>query len=96
MKEEQEELKDRIENLDQTISSFYNFQDLKNAEDVAQTCHDVNKCLNQFIEDSKKFNSREMLFEMELTNYEKIQTMQKEFHPYSNLWLSAEKWLKYY
>ena len=95
MKEEQEELRDRIENLDQTITSFHSFKDLKMAEEVAQTAKDVNKCLSQFIEDSNKFNSREALFEMDGTNYEKIQQMMKEFQPYSNLWITADKWLKY-
>lgn len=46
MKEEQEELRDRIENLDQTITSFHSFKDLKMAEEVAQTAKDVNKCLS--------------------------------------------------
>lgn len=63
---------------------------------MAQTAIDVNKCLNQFIEDAKKFNSREALFEMETTSYDKIQSMMKEFQPYSNLWITADNWNKYY
>jgi dynein heavy chain len=46
---------------------------------VAQTAVDVNKCLNQFLEDAKKFNSREALFDMDQTSYEKINAMVKEF-----------------
>jgi len=44
-------------------------------DDVAQIAQDINKCLVQFQEDAKKFNSRESLFEMDCTDYNKIQTM---------------------
>jgi dynein heavy chain len=44
-------------------------------EEVAQIAADINKCIVQFQEEAKKFNSRENLFEMESTDYNKIQTM---------------------
>lgn len=42
----------------------------------------------------KKFNSREALFEVESTNYDKIGQMVKEFTPYSNLWSTTDNWFK--
>jgi hypothetical protein len=39
----------------------------------------VNKGLQQFVEDAKKFNYRENLFGMDVTNYDKISTIAKEF-----------------
>lgn len=72
MKEQQAELKDRIENLSQTITNFHEFNNFAASEVVAFTAIDVNKQLQSFLEDAKKFNYRENLFGMEITNYDKI------------------------
>lgn len=95
MADEQTELKDRIDNLDQTIMNFYSFVDLKQHTEIAATAQNVNKCLANFQEDARKFNSREALFGLDSTNYDKINAMVKEFTPYSNLWINADKWIEY-
>lgn len=95
MADEQTELKDRIDNLDQTIMNFYSFVDLKQHTEIAATAQNVNKCLTNFQEDARKFNSREALFGLDSTNYDKINAMVKEFTPYSNLWINADKWIEY-
>ena len=41
---------------------------------------------------ARKFNERENLFEMPMTDYEKLKTMQKEFVPYSHLWSTVHGW----
>lgn len=46
MIEEQQELNDRIENLNCTVGTFFNFNNVKDCETIAQTVADVNKCLN--------------------------------------------------
>jgi dynein heavy chain len=38
-------------------------------------------------------NSREQLFEVELTDYEMIPTMTKKFAPYGDLWIKSACWL---
>lgn len=75
--------------------NFYSFIDLKAHTEVAATATNVNKCLANFQEDARKFNSREALFGKDSTNYDKINMMMKEFTPYSNLWLNADKWVEY-
>lgn len=45
-------------------------------------------------EEARKFNSRENLFEMETTDYNKISSMVKEFTPYSNLWVTGHNWFE--
>lgn len=50
--------------------------------------------MKEFFDDARKFNSREGLFEMESTNYEQILNMEKEFQPYSNMWITADQWFK--
>ena len=94
MKEQQEEFRETIENLERTILNFNQHQQLKNHEEVAQIAMDINKCIIQFQEDARKFNSREALFDMDTTDYSKISTMQRDFLPYSNLWITANSWFK--
>ena len=44
------------------------------------------------MEDAKKFNTRETLFEKETTDYSKLNNLIKDFQPYVNLWVNANKW----
>lgn len=80
--------------MERTISNFYQYQNINQHEEVAKVVTTINENLSQFNEDAKKFNSREQLFDLEMTDYTKIQTMIKEFQPYSNLWLTATGWFK--
>ena len=43
--------------------------------------------------EARKYNSREHLFEREITDYSKIQEMAKDFLPYSHLWLTTTNWI---
>ena len=42
----------------------------------------------------KLFNSRESLFENDVTDYEQLNQIQKSFEPYANLWQTAKDWLE--
>ena len=48
------------------------------------------------MQDSRRFNSREGLFDKEITDYSKVQQLIKDFQPYSNLWLVANQWVTNY
>lgn len=74
--------------------NFHTWQDIKNHEVVAKSCIEINKSLQTLQEDARKFNSRETLFDMDNTDYGKIQQMVKEFTPYSNLWITAHQWFE--
>jgi dynein heavy chain len=52
----------------------------------------INKTLANCVQDARKFNSREGLFEKEITDYSKVQQLIKDFQPYSHLWLITSKW----
>jgi dynein heavy chain len=94
MKLQQEGFKEDIDNLERTIHNFHSWQDIKAHENAAKSCMEINKSLAALQEDAKKFNSREGLFDIEGTDYNKIQTMVREFTPYSNLWITADQWFE--
>jgi dynein heavy chain len=43
-------------------------------------------------EQSRKFNSRELLFNIDQTDYSRLQQITKEFTPYNTLWSIVNKW----
>lgn len=55
-------------------------------------CAEVMKTLNQLNEQSRKFNSREILFGREQTDYQRLQTLTKDFTPYNTLWSIVNRW----
>lgn len=75
MKVQQEDFKETIDNLEITIKNFHSWQDIKAHETAAKSCIEINKSLVQLQEDAKKFNSREILFDIETTDYSRIQSM---------------------
>lgn len=72
--------------------NFHTWQDIKNHENVAQNCIQINNSLQKLQDEARKFNSRENLFDIKQSDYSKISTMVKSFQPYSNLWVTANKW----
>jgi len=59
---------------------------------VSATASEVYEGLLQFQQSAKKYNSQEMLLQLDTTNYDKLGTMMKEFQPYYNLWTTYSKW----
>ena len=49
--------------------------------------------MNSAQEKIKLYNSRETLFEQDLTDYEDINRVVKLFEPYSALWCTAAEWI---
>ena len=95
MEVEQMDFKENISNLERTINNFSRYQSIKQHASVAMTVKSVNESLASYIPESKKFNSREGLFEMEVQDYSQIFAMQKDFRPYSNLWNSIHEWFQF-
>lgn len=96
MKEQQDEFKQNYENLEQTINGFSSYTDLKKHAEMSKIVIEIQDSLGQIQEDSRKFNQREHLFGKELTEYNKLSGMLKEFAPYYNLWKIADFWLTGY
>lgn len=48
--------------------------------------------LNNLLEQSRKFNSREILFDREQTDYSRLQQVTKDFTPYFTLWSIVNRW----
>ena len=66
MEVEQMDFKENISNLERTINNFSRYNSIKAHASVAKTVQSVNESLQSYIQESKKFNSREGLFGMDV------------------------------
>ena len=80
--------------MERTIQNFHSYQDINKHEEVSKSCIEINKSLVALQDEARKINSRENLFDMEMTDYNKIGSMVKEFTPYSNLWINGHNWFE--
>lgn len=55
-------------------------------------CTDIMKTLSNLNEQSKKFNSREILFDRDQTDYQRLANVTKDFVPYNTLWSIVNRW----
>lgn len=94
MKLQQEEFKDNIENIEKIISGFHQYKNINMHADVAKMARNINEQLKSYQEQAKLFNSREILFEVESTDYSILAQLNKQFQPYSHLWLITSDWAK--
>ena len=90
----QEEFKESLEQIDRQILEFHQHSDINQYQEVAKKVNTINENLKNFEKQAQLFNSRELLFGMETTDYSKLKQMQKEFKPYSDLWLTANYWFE--
>ena len=66
------------ENLEKSAKYQFSKKSLKVANEVRRTI----KALKECQESANLYNARERLFDMPLTDYSKIQKLQKDFQPY--------------
>jgi dynein heavy chain len=82
--------------LEQEVGQFQGYTDIGRVNMVAQHVKSLNDKITAAEEQARVFNSREALFERELTEYTKIKDIRKSFEPYRNLWLTVSEWLIQY
>jgi dynein heavy chain len=83
-----------VHELEQQVLGLENLVDLSDVVNIATTVKEVELRLVAAQTKVKLFNSRETLFEIDVTDYEDLNRIQRNFEPYSNLWQTAKEWLE--
>jgi dynein heavy chain len=91
--DEQTEFDESLLDLAGIIEGFAQYNDLAKVKEIFENVESVNDRLKQAQEKSKLFNSRETLFGKDTTDYSQLQQLQKEWEPFSQLWLTAYHWI---
>ena len=92
---DQEIFKERLNQLNNVVSDFAKHHDLERINEivaeVARVVIEIKECTNN----AHLINSREKLFEQNITVYEEIGSLAKDFEPYKAFWTTTADWLKW-
>ncbi|KAJ3111551.1 Dynein heavy chain 1, axonemal [Phlyctochytrium bullatum] len=92
---DQEVFKERVHQLSVIVADFSRHSDLSRIAEIVAEVHKVSLELRECQSLVTLFNSRERLFNMEVTHYDEVAQLQKDFEPYKSLWLTANDWIKW-
>ena len=93
MEEEQSDFASDLANIQLDVKKLQNLTNLSEASKNAETVRRIKVAIAQADEKTKLFNSREMLFNSQLTEYTELAEVTKVFEPFYDLWDCADKWL---
>ena len=82
-----------LSELDTQTKALEDFTDLKDVDVVAQQVVELEERINTAQNKARLFNSREALFESEVTEYEDLARITKTFQPYFDLWTTSRDWI---
>ncbi|PBJ72155.1 dynein heavy chain [Trypanosoma cruzi cruzi] len=87
-----EDFSKKVDALQRVVATFSKYTDASEAEKVAAEVKvnsiEIRKC----IEEARSINSDQRLFGDKLTDYRNVFDLEKEFKPYSDLWLTTYQW----
>ncbi|KAI8841134.1 dynein heavy chain and region D6 of dynein motor-domain-containing protein [Chytriomyces cf. hyalinus JEL632] len=92
---DQEVFKERIHSLSGTVSEFSKNSDVGRLTEIVADVHKVSLELKECQNLVALFNSRERLFNQDITHYDEVATLQKDFEPFKSLWLAVSDWTKW-
>ncbi|XP_078270493.1 dynein axonemal heavy chain 1 [Rhinoraja longicauda] len=93
---DQSALQEKLEGLQIIVAGFAAYTDMSRAHETANEVRRIHKQLVESQNQAQLYNSRERLFEMPVTNYDRLYKMVKEFQPYRDLWTTTSDWLRWH
>lgn len=79
MEQEQEEFEETLDALQQTVQAFASYDDLNKFIEYAENVTSVNDRLQECLEKSRLFATREFLVGKEARDYSRLGVMMKDF-----------------
>ncbi|KAH8098241.1 dynein light chain binding protein [Aureococcus anophagefferens] len=96
MEEAQGEFRERLRGYMDEVDNLRTFYDLKLVDQVSAHVRRIKKDLASAEDEARLFNSREALFNKEVTQYDLLRDVAKKFEPYGNMWEQVDHWLQYH
>ncbi|KAJ1460012.1 dynein heavy chain and region D6 of dynein motor-domain-containing protein [Pelagophyceae sp. CCMP2097] len=94
MMSEQDRYAKSLHSLESFSSSLAQYDDLGQVHEAASKAQECMSRIHLAEDKAKVYNSREMLFGRELTDYDHLKKIKKAFEPYYQLWNASSKWLE--
>ena len=93
MADEQVVFEQTLVALESEVMSFSTYQDIRRYENVESHRLTVVQKIEKAKYQVQKFNSRETLFEQELTDYSQLDDIVSRFEPFDILWKTTSMWI---
>ncbi|KNC54636.1 dynein heavy chain 2 [Thecamonas trahens ATCC 50062] len=93
---DQEAFAERLEELARAVASLTKYTKLDEVDDAAADVAKLEKQIAYALDKVQLFHSREVLFERELTDYDEVSGVVKQFEPYQKLWTTTASWLEWH
>jgi dynein heavy chain len=92
MKKEQVDFEKKLDELEVIVGNYHTHTDLGQISVIGPDVRGKVKLLKEYNDLSKKFQSRENIFGLDQTDYDRVSRISKAFDPYAQLWISADDW----
>ncbi|GMH70086.1 hypothetical protein TrRE_jg13191 [Triparma retinervis] len=93
MLSEQEKFVQELGLLEKEVEAFGAYDNLSQVEEVSAHAESVTQKIKDADTKAQLYNSREGLFDKEITDYDLLSKVKKTFEPFNNLWITAQQWL---
>ncbi|XP_041945152.1 dynein heavy chain 1, axonemal isoform X2 [Alosa sapidissima] len=93
---DQNNFQDRLDSLQMLVAGFSGYTDVTRAHEVANEVRRVSKQLKESQAMASLYNNRERLFNIPVTNYDRLQKLTKDFQPFRDLWSTTSDWLRWH
>jgi dynein heavy chain len=94
MKMEQNTFQKSLVDLSTDVAALVNLTDLADVTNICNQVKEVEAKLGEALSSVKQFNSRETLFDADVTEYEDMNTVVRNFTPHLDLWQTAKEWIE--
>ncbi|XP_042561677.1 dynein axonemal heavy chain 1-like [Clupea harengus] len=93
---DQNNFQDRLDSLQMVVAGFSAYTDVSRAHEVANEVRRVGKQLKESQAMVLLYNNRERLFNLPVTNYDRLQKLNRDFQPFRDLWTATSDWLRWH
>lgn len=92
MNRNQELFEKEVEQIQHMVETYHQHSNVSRRQEIAGDVQNVLNVIQRLRDQANKFNSHELLFNLEKSDYSAVHQLSADFEPYANLWLTIEKW----
>ncbi|KAJ8395762.1 hypothetical protein AAFF_G00029990 [Aldrovandia affinis] len=90
---DQNTFQERLDTMQMLVAGFSAYMDIGRAHEVSTEVRRITKQLKDAKDLAQLYNSRERLFGSSITNYDRLQDIERDFQPFHDLWTGASDWM---
>lgn len=90
----QEKFEGELDKLSREVSEVSKYADINNCEQYATDIRRIGKAIESAEANARTFNSRQVIFGHEQTDYTRVYDLRRTFDPFALLWPAVDQWEK--